>query len=217
MTHLIVGNKNYSSWSLRPWLLLMEKGISFDETKIPLYIEGSKDELLKFSPSGKVPAFEHDGNIVWDSLSICEYIAEVYPETNCWPEGINERSFARSISHEMHSGFFAIRNMLHMNCRLEMIFDDISPQLQSDIDRICEIWRSCRDKYSKSGAYLFGDFTIADAMYAPIVLRFQSYGIKVGGVEREYMDMVLSNSSLKKWVSEGILETEIIEECEIVA
>lgn len=217
MNHLVIGNKNYSSWSLRPWLLLKVKGISFKETKIPLYIEGSKTELLKFSPSGKVPAFEHDGNVVWDSLSICEYISDVSPETNCWPSNLEERSVARSISNEMHSGFFDIRNTLHMNCRLDINYKNISKELQSDIDRVCEIWRLCREKYSESGKYLFGDFSIADAMYAPIVLRFNSYGINVGDVEREYMDKILSIPSLKDWISEGILETEIIEECEVLA
>jgi len=216
MSHLVIGNKNYSSWSLRPWLLLKVKGISFSETKIPLYIEGSKIELLKFSPSGKVPAFEHDGNVIWDSLSICEYISEVFPEANCWPSNLKERSFARSISNEMHSGFFAIRNTLHMNCRLDIKYKNISEELQADIDRVCDIWRICRDQYSESGEFLFGDFSIADAMYAPIVLRFQSYGIEVGDIEREYMDTILSIQPLKEWISEGVLETEIIEECEVV-
>ena len=214
--HLIIGNKNYSSWSLRPWLLLKVKGLEFKETKISLYTEGSKAELLKFSATGKVPVFEHAGNIVWDSLAICEYIADVFPNANCWPENLEERSLARSISNEMHSGFLSIRNTLHMNCRLAIVLDKISAEVQSDIDRICEIWRLCRGKYSTSGEFLFGDFTIADAMYAPIVLRFQSYGIKVGNIEREYMDKILSIPALKNWVSAGISETELIEECEVI-
>ena len=175
MNHLIIGNKNYSSWSLRPWLLLKEKGISFEETKIPLYIEGSKEQLLKYSPSGKVPALTHDGTTVWDSLAICEYISELYPEKGCWPEETEARALARSISNEMHSGFFAIRNTLHMNCRKKIIFAQITPELEADIKRICETWRFCRDKYSQAGEFLFGSFSIADAMYAPIVLRFNSY------------------------------------------
>ena len=217
MNHLVIGNKNYSSWSLRPWLLLKEKGIEFKETKISLYASESKAQILKLSPSGKVPAFEHNGTVVWDSLAICEYIAELYPDVNCWPSDSNDRALARSISNEMHSGFLAIRNIFPMNCRVAITFNDITDELQSDIDRICEIWRSCRERYSQTGQFLFGDFTIADAMYAPIVLRFQSYGIKVGTLEREYMEMILSLPSLKDWVSEGILEKEIIEECEVEA
>ena len=215
MNHLIIGNKNYSSWSLRPWLLLKEKNITFSETKISLYEEKSKERLLKLSPSGKVPAFKHDENLVWDSLSICEYISELYPEANCWPTDSIQRSLARSISNEMHSGFFSIRNSLPMNCRAKTKFNNITKELQSDINRVCEVWRLCRDKHSTSGEYLFGGFTIADAMYAPIVLRFSSYEIEVGETEREYMNHVLTNSNLKEWIAEGVVEKEIIEESEL--
>lgn len=210
MKHLIIGNKNYSSWSLRPWLLMKEKGVSFKETKIPLYIEGSKEELVKYSPSGKVPALI-DGDItIWDSLSICEYINEEYPDISCWPENKNERALARSICHEMHSDFFEIRNILHMNCRKKMRYSNITEELGRDIARVCEIWKMCLAKRTEPGEYLFGSFTIADAMYAPIVLRFESYGIEVGDIEQEYMDVVLANPSLKAWVSEGINESEYL-------
>jgi len=117
----------------------------------------------------------------------------------------------------MHSGFFAIRNTLHMNCRKKIIFAQITPELEADIKRICEIWRFCRDKYSQAGEFLFGSFSIADAMYAPIVLRFNSYGISVGEVEREYMNSILSNFSLKSWISEGVKEKEYLEEFEVQA
>ena len=215
MNHLIIGNKNYSSWSLRPWLLLKGKDIPFEETKVPLYVEGSEEAILKHSPSGKVPAFIRDGVTVWDSLAICEYIAELYPEKDCWPKDSESRALARSISHEMHSGFFGIRNVLHMNCRKKMTFTNITPELKADIERVCEIWRQCRDKYSHSGDFLFGQFSIADAMYAPIVLRFNSYGISVGEVEKKYMNTILSHPSMKEWVKEGLEEKAFIAECEV--
>jgi len=215
--NLVIGNKNYSSWSLRPWLLMKVKDVSFNEIKIPLYIEGSKRELLKYSPSGKVPALEFDGTSIWDSLAICEYIADVYPEKGCWPANINDRALARSISNEMHSGFFAIRNILHMNCRKAITFKSITDELNSDIARICEIWRFCRQQYSRKGKFLFGEFTIADAMYAPIVLRFTSYGIEVGEIEREYMNNILSITSLQEWILEGIQEKEHIAASEVEA
>lgn len=215
MKHLIIGNKNYSSWSLRPWLLMKEKGISFKETKIPLYIEGSEEELLKYSSSGKVPALL-DGEItVWDSLSICEYVNEEYPDIGCWPKKKDQRALARSVSHEMHSGFFEIRNTLHMNCRKKIKYSSISIELERDIERVCEIWRMCRASCTEPGGYLFGSFSIADAMYAPVVLRFESYGIEVGDIERKYMDVILANPSLESWVAEGINEEEYIEECEV--
>lgn len=217
MNHLIIGNKNYSSWSLRPWLLMMEKSIPFKETMIPLCIEGSKGKRLKYSPSGKVPALEHDGTTVWDSLAICEYISDLYPDKACWPERVEDRALARAISNEMHSGFFEIRNTLPMNCRKKINFTNISPELQADIDRICEIWRLCRARYSKFGEYLFGSFSIADAMYAPVVLRFSSYGISVGKIEREYMHTILANPALKRWVSAGVEESEYIDEYEVQA
>jgi len=217
MHNLIIGNKNYSSWSLRPWLLMKVKNVPFNEIKIPLYIEGSKDKLLRFSPSGKVPAFEHEGNSVWDSLAICEHIADLYPEKKCWPENINERALARSISNEMHSGLLAIRNTLHMNCRKSITFKNITQELKADITRVCEIWQLCRKQHSNSGKFLFGEFSIADAMYAPIVLRFNSYGIEVGDVEKEYMNNLLSIHSLKEWIADGIQEKEHLAECEVEA
>lgn len=215
MNHLIIGNKNYSSWSLRPWILLREKNIPFKETKIPLYLEGSKKELLKYTPSGKVPSFIYDKLQVWDSLAICETIAELYPEKNCWPNDLESRAMARSISNEMHSGFSAIRNTLPMNCRKSMVFEPISAELQMEIDRILEIWRSCRTTNSTEGSFLFGSFTIADAMFIPIVLRFNSYGIKVGKLEQSYMNSMLELSALKEWIAEGIQETEVIVAAEV--
>jgi glutathione S-transferase len=215
MNHLIIGNKNYSSWSLRPWLLLKELGISFRETKIPLYLEGSKEELLQHSPSGKVPAFSHNGFTVWDSLAICEYIADIYPEKPCWPASPEVRGLARSISNEMHSGFFEIRNQLPMNCKANITLKKITPELQSEIDRISQIWHTFREKFSRDGEFLFGSFSIADAMYAPVVLRFNSYGIHVGDSAKNYMEAILSLGGIKSWIEDAKAEKEVISECEV--
>lgn len=215
MNHLVVGNKNYSSWSLRPWLLLKEMKIPFRETKIPLYQEDSREQLLKYSSSAKVPVYFYKEIPIWDSLAICETIAEIYPEKHCWPQAFDLRAMARSVSHEMHSGFSEIRNTLPMNCKKNMVYCSYSPELRSEIDRICQIWRTCREKNAHLGEFLFGDFSIADAMYAPIVLRFNSYGIKVGCTERKYMESILSLNSVKEWISEGVSEKEVIQDAEV--
>ena len=212
---LIIGNKNYSSWSLRPWLLLKQFKVDFDEIRIPLYLENSKAELLKHSPSGKVPALIDKELNIWDSLAICEYIADCFPEFHCWPKDLQDRALARSISHEMHSGFMAIRNTLPMNCRKSIQYNVELKELQQDIDRILEIWQNCRNKYAFKGPYLFGEFSIADAMYAPIVLRFNSYGIKVDGIQKEYMQNILDLPSINEWISDGLIEVESIEMFEI--
>jgi glutathione S-transferase len=130
---------------------------------------------------------------------------------------LEDKAYARSISNEMHSGFFAIRNSLPMNCRKKMVFKNIPESLKSDIDRVCEIWRICRERYAESGPFLFGDFSIADAMSAPIILRFNSYGIPVGDTENVYMNTILSLNSLKEWVAEGITEKEFLADCELEA
>jgi glutathione S-transferase len=212
MNKLIIGNKNYSSWSLRPWILMKQIGIPFEEVRIPLFEKGYKDEILKHSPSGKVPALCSGSLTVWDSLAICENVAEVYPEKKCWPEEMTARSMARSVSHEMHSGFLEIRNTLLMNCKKQTELNEIPLELQSEIDRICEIWRSCRQLFSNEGNFLFGQFSIADAMYAPIVLRFKSYGIRVGEREGAYMKAMMSLDSLREWVAEAVIEKESIAE-----
>ncbi len=212
MNKLIIGNKNYSSWSLRPWILLKEVGIAFEEVRIPLFQAGYKSEILKHSPSGKVPALRAGSVTVWDSLAICEYIAELYPEKGCWPDDREARALARSVSHEMHSGFFEIRNALPMNCRKQTEMSNISSELQSEIDRISEIWGSCRHLFSKEGDFLFGRFSTADAMYAPVVLRFNSYGIKIGDSQRAYMETIMSLGSMQEWLAEAVREKEFIPE-----
>lgn len=214
---LVIGNKNYSSWSLRPWILLKHKDIQFEETRIPLYQEGSHEELLKHSDSARVPVLKFGDTTVWDSLAICETIAELFPDKQCWPEDPAQRAQARAISSEMHSGFFEMRNTLHMNCRKSMIYSPVSAELQSEIARIQTIWTKCREQFHAAGNYLFGSFTIADAMYAPVVLRFNSYGIKCGGLVQEYMANMLGLPELRDWISAGQAEVEYMAQYEVSA
>ncbi|TQV88717.1 glutathione S-transferase family protein [Aliikangiella coralliicola] len=213
--HLVIGNKNYSSWSLRPWLLLKVKDIPFEEEKIYLYRPDSKQKLKQYSPAGLVPFFQNSEVKVWDSLAICEYLAEAYPEKHCWPQELQARALARSISAEMHSGFQLIRNQLPMNCRQKMNFQVDSDELRMEINRVNSIWQDCRMHYQDKGDFLFGEFSIADAMFAPVVLRFNSYGIEVGSVARQYMQNILNLKAIQEWIEEGIAEKPVIEQAEI--
>lgn len=215
MNILVIGNKNYSSWSLRAWLMLKEFGIAFTEKRIPLHTDGFKQNILEHSPSGLVPALCIEELVVWDSLAICEYVADLRPDLTCWPRDLHDRALARSVSHEMHSGFNHLRSSLPMNCRKALVVTGISAELQADIDRICSIWETCREQYSGAGPFLFGHFTIADAMYAPVVLRFKSYGIAVGDIEREYMQSMLSLRSLQEWITGALAEKESLDLYEV--
>jgi glutathione S-transferase len=216
MYKLIIGNKNYSSWSLRPWLLMKYHSIPFDEIKIPLYAETSKQQLLQYSAAGKVPVLQTGEHNIWDSLAICETIAERHPDKFCWPQNPHKRALAalaRAICSEMHSGFMALRSALPMNCRKSMVFSDTSLALRTDIERVCALWRECLA--TSSGPFLFTDFSIADAFYAPVVLRFISYGIKVGDVEAQYMQTILSLGSVQEWIAKARAEPGTISEAEI--
>ncbi len=211
---LAIGNKAYSSWSLRPWLYMKVKGIDFDEVHIPLYVDGSKARILEYSPAGKVPVLQRDDIIVWDSLAILETLAELYPQLGPWPVQRADRAVARAISAEMHSGFQTLRSTLFFNCRRSIPFTDLSDALQQDIDRVRTIWRDCRSAHRGTGPFLYGDFTIADAMYAPVVSRFETYGIAVGSTEREYMDAMLALPAMRAWIDDAGREVEVIERFE---
>ena len=217
LLELVIGNKNYSSWSLRPWILLKNKSIPFSETRVPLYIDGSHEELLKQSDSAKVPVLKMSENVVWDSLAICETIAELFPEKACWPDDAAMRAEARAISCEMHSSFSTLRDLLPMNCRRSMVYSPVSAQLQNDIDRVQEIWSNCRERFHAEGDFLFGKFTIADAMFAPVVLRFNSYGIERNDVVQDYMTNMLSLPELQDWIVTGQAESEHMPHYEVEA
>lgn len=211
---LVIGNKNYSSWSLRPWLLMRHFDIAFKEIKIPLYRADTRDSILKLSPSGLVPTLI-DGDItVWDSLAICEYLHERYPDKALWPRDTKQRAHARSISAEMHAGFNALRNNMPMNCRKYFPDKGYTPETAADIKRITEIWRDCRLNYGGSGPMLFGEFTIADAMYAPVALRFKTYNVALDVLSNAYLATLLALPEMLVWISTGEAETDVIADFE---
>lgn len=212
---LVIGDKNYSSWSLRAWLVLKYFEIPFTEIVIPLYQEGSKETILNHSPSGKVPALIHEGRTIWESISICEYLAEVFPEKNPWPEEPEARAVARSISAEMHAEFQSLRHNMSMNLRAFYPGKGRGPGVEEDIRRILAIWRECRERFGKGGQFLFGDFTIADAMYAPVVTRFKTYGVELSGVEKRYCDTILALPDMQEWYESARKEPHVILEFEL--
>jgi glutathione S-transferase len=214
---LVIGNKNYSSWSMRPWLALRASNIPFEEIFIPLYTgQTDKDRLLSFSRSGKVPALI-DGDItVWDSLAIIECLAERFPEAKLWPQDPAARAHARSISAEMHSGFMPLRNECGMNLHRPVRSIALSEDAHANIARVEEIWSDCRERYGKQGPFLFGAFTGADAMYAPVVHRFRTYDIKVGPVVQAYMETMMALPAFREWTEAGLAETLVIEKFETV-
>lgn len=197
---LIIGNKNYSSWSLRPWLLMKHLGVSFKEHLIPLYEGGFRAEVDKHGPSGKVPVLRQGELCVWESLAICEYIAET--QGSGWPQDPAARAVARSVATEMHAGFGNLRSQWPMNARARNRKTPATATLEADIRRIDEIWSDCRRRYGAGhGHWLFGAFSVADAMYAPVVLRFYTYGAKVSPTATEYMTAVLNDRHMKDWLS----------------
>jgi glutathione S-transferase len=215
---LVIGNKNYSSWSMRPWLALRASNIPFEEVFIPLYTDNPADKqrILSFSRAGKVPSLV-DGDItVWDSLAIIEYLAERFPQAKLWPEDRAMRAHARSISAEMHSGFVPLRSECGMNLHRPVGAIALSADAKANVARVEEIWRDCRQRYGKGGPFLFGVFTGADAMYAPVVHRFRTYAIEVGAEARAYMETMMALPAFREWTEAGLAETLRIEKFENV-
>lgn len=205
---LIIGNRNYSSWSLRPWLLLRQAGIPFRERYLPIRSDAWVAQIHALSPSGKVPAL-HDGDIrVWDSLAICEYLAERFPEKQLWPAEVAARAAARSVSAEMHAGFQALRQNMFMNIRRRWPDRGRTPETLADIERITAIWNDCRSRYGQHGPFLFGRFSIADAMYAPVALRFQTYEVPVAGTAGDYARTLLALPAMQEWVAAAHAERD---------
>ncbi|THD56815.1 MAG: glutathione S-transferase family protein [Bradyrhizobium sp.] len=214
---LVIGNKNYSSWSMRPWLALRANSIAFEEVFIPLYTgDADKKRILGFTRSGKVPVLIDGDVTVWDSLAIIEYLAERFPELRLWPEEQAHRAHARSISAEMHSGFAALRNECGMNLRRPVGAIELSADARANIARVQEIWTECCERFGKSGPYLFGAFGGADAMYAPVVHRFRSYAIAVTPKVQRYMDTMMALPAFQEWTSAGLAETLVIDKFETV-
>lgn len=198
---LVIGSKNYSSWSLRPWLVLKQAGIEFSEICILLDTPTTRQEILRYSPAGRVPVLLHDTLTIWDSLAICEYLAELFPESRLWPEDQSVRAIARSISSEMHAGFQNLRQHMPMNCRARLPGTGREPGVQEDIDRISAIWRDCRQNLPSDGELLFGHFTIADAMFAPVVSRFITYDVKLDSTAAAYANAIWSLPAVQEWVA----------------
>lgn len=207
---LVIGNKNYSSWSLRPWLFLSVHGIPFEEVRIALDEETTAVQMALYTEAGKVPVLHDDDLMVWDSLAICEYVSEQYLQGRGWPADIRARALARSYSAEMHSGFFDIRNKLPMNCRASGRKVALDPALQKDIARIDQIWSGLRTEHLHQGPWLFGEFSIADCIFAPVCSRFATYGIQVSTLANSYAQHVLAHEKMALWVAQGCAETEII-------
>ena len=210
---LVIGNKNYSSWSMRPWILLRQAGIPFEEVQLKfdhgdggLTVPG----IEKYSAARKVPVLVIDGEPVWDSLAICEAVAELHPEKHLWPEDRKARRAARSVCAEMHSGFQQLRSKMPMNIRTQYPGKGLTPESQRDIDRVVKIWTECRERFGGAGSLLFGKFTVADAFYTPVVMRFQTYGVKVPQVAQEYCEAVKALSAVKEWSEAGRRESEVV-------
>ncbi|MDF2766544.1 MAG: glutathione S-transferase [Rhodospirillales bacterium] len=212
---LIIGNKNYSSWSLRGWLAARLAGIDFDEQLVRLSEPGSRDALLAHSPAGKVPVLEHGGRVVWDSLAIVEYLAERRPAAGLWPDPADARALARSIAAEMHSGFGALRRHMPMNLRKSLPGKGRGPGVEADILRIGAIWRDCRQRFGKRGPFLFGSASAADAMYAPVATRFRTYGVELDPVAADYVATVFAWPAFREWQTAALEEPWIIPEDEV--
>jgi len=202
---LVIGNKNYSSWSLRPWLLLKHLQVPFEEVLIPLDTPTTREDIEKHSPSGRVPVLRHADITVWESLAICEYVAEVTGRG--WPQAPAARAVARAVSAEMHSGFTNLRSLWPMNARARNRRTAMTAALEADIGRIDEIWNDCRARFGAAGPWLFGEYSIADAMYAPVVLRFNTYGAAISPAARWYMASVLEDAALQEWLQAAKHET----------
>ncbi len=204
MLKLVIGDRNYSSWSLRPWLVLKQSGLPFEEISIRLRERNTRTEIFKHSPSGKIPCLVDGGTVVWDSLAICEYIAEKAP--SMWPTDSRSRAEARSISAEMHSGFVALRHVLPMDIAASKPFVARTADVDGDIARIIEIWEGCRSRFVDAGPFLFGRFTIADAMFAPVVWRFLTYEIELPAASRKWVEAMLALPAMQEWHAAALAE-----------
>lgn len=209
MRKMLIGSRNVSSWSLRPWLAARQAGIVFEEVCIRLDQPGAKEAIRQHSPSGKVPCLidesrEAPAVLVWDSLAICEYLAELAP--GLWPANVARRAEARAVSAEMHSGFSALRSQMSMNIAASKPGEGRTAESQADIERIVAIWESCRSRHAAHGAFLFGDFSIADAMYAPVVWRFRTYAVALPPAAQAWADAMLDLPAMREWQAAALAE-----------
>ena len=207
---LVIGNKTYSSWSFRPWIAMKVAGIAFDEEVISLYVEGGREQILKHSPAGKVPILI-DGEVrVWESLAILEYLADKFPAAGLWPSDMAARAHARAISTEMHAGFVPLRTECGMSFWRPPAKRALSAEAQANVARVQAIWTDARAKYGAGGPFLFGKFTAADAMYAPVVQRFVAYDIDVYAPVKAYMQAMIALPAWSEWRRAALRETWVI-------
>ena len=204
---LVIGNKNYSSWSMRPWVAMTAFNIPFTEVRILLDQPDTANRIAEYSAAGRVPVLVAGEMAIWDSLAICEYLAEQFPEKHLWPQDVAARALARSVSAEMHSGFGDLRSAMSMNIRGSMPGRGRTPGAQGDIGRISEIWEDCLSRFGHH-QFLFGAFSIADAFFAPVVMRFKTYGVALAPALQAYCDRVQAHPAVARWVAEALAETE---------
>ncbi len=206
---LVIGNKNYSSWSMRPWIVMKAFGIAFNEVRILLDQPDTATEIARFSDAGKVPVLLVSNLQIWDSLAICEYLAEQFPDAHLWPQDVAARAVARSICGEMHSGFSGVRSAMSMDIRASRPGQGRTSQAQADIGRICEIWENCLSEFGHH-QFLFGEFSIADAYFAPVVMRFRTYGVSLAPALQAYVERVQAHPAVAQWIREAIAEVEVL-------
>lgn len=206
---LILGNQNYSSWSLRPWLALAEHDIAFDEEVINIYDPASKAKILSYSPAGKMPILIDGENVIWDSIAILETLADKFPQLDLWPKDPAARALARSISAEMHSGFVPLRKAMPMNLKRVAALPKagVADDVKADIKRICDIFRDARTRFGARGSFLFGAFSAADCMFAPIATRLRTYAIKLDEPCEEYVEAIHNLDAFKRWKEAALKET----------
>ena len=212
---LVIGNKNYSTWSLRPWFFMKNLGVDFEEELVFLFEADTSKNLENYQSNEKVPVLIEGDLQVWDSLAIIETIADRFPEKRGLPADPVARAVARTVSAEMHSSFFALRDALPMNLRKHFPDYRITADVQSDIERICWLWDYCRSHASAPGQWLLGEFSGADAMFAPVVMRFLGYDVKLSGFAAEYVDFVYKNEYMQEWIEDSKSETQIILQDEV--
>jgi glutathione S-transferase len=205
---LVIGNKNYSSWSMRPWVAATAFGIPFTEVRILLDQPDTATSIANYSAAGRVPVLVAGDMTIWDSLAICEYLAEQFPDKHLWPQDVAARAMARSVVAEMHSGFVGLRSAMSMNIKASLPGRGRTTEAQADIGRVCEIWEECLARFGHH-RFLFGDFSIADAFYAPVVMRFKTFGVALAPALQAYCDRMLAQPAVARWVAEAMAEAEV--------
>jgi glutathione S-transferase len=216
---LVIGNKNYSSWSLRGWLMARFAGIDFEQIVVPLDLPETQPTIRKYSPAGHVPVLLHRGLAVWDSLAIAEYLNDLKPEAGLWPAAVAARAHARAISAEMHAGFVELRSNMPMNVRASYPGKGMTPGVRAEIERITSLWRDCRKRFAgaapKDEGFLFGAPSAADAMYAPVVTRFRTYGVSLDSDANAYCTAILAHPAMKEWIDAAKHEPWLIAKVEL--